>query len=286
MTELSITLIDVGWGDCILVDARDDAGDRRFGLIDCNDYERQRTALAFVKRYFERLGIDWKEVPHNFEWVLLTHGHADHARGLKEMIRTFGTRHFWYPKSVASTTYGVLLDFANRTERVLHHQAIDETKVLSAPEVSFPAELRVLWPNFNQIDPSNENNNSVVLALTLGDTSFVLTGDAEAENWPGIVPRLPPTPTYIQVPHHGGRNGLFAPSGVTPLLDEISSRRTRLVMSSHVVPHGHPHPDVVGVLADRRFIAYRTDLNYHVTLTTNGSRVEVGYTHVSGRLPR
>ena len=25
--------------------ARDDAGDRRFGLIDCNDYERQRTAL-------------------------------------------------------------------------------------------------------------------------------------------------------------------------------------------------------------------------------------------------
>ncbi|MCI0425128.1 MAG: MBL fold metallo-hydrolase [Actinobacteria bacterium] len=285
MGQLSVTLIDVGWGDCVLIDGFDDSGRRRFGLIDCNDYERQRTALAFVKRYFERLGIDWKAQQHNFEWVLLTHGHADHARGLKEMIRTFGTRHFWYPKSVASTTYGVLLDFANRSDRVLNHQAIDETKILGAPEVDFPAELRVLWPNFNEIDTSNENNNSVVLALTLGGTSLVLTGDAEAENWPVIIERLPPSPTYVQVPHHGGRNGIFDPADQTPLLDRISPRRTRLVMSSHVVPHGHPHPDVVAELAGRGFVSYRTDLNYHVTLTSDGSRVRVGYTHVSGRLP-
>jgi hypothetical protein len=31
---------------------------------------------------------------------------------------------------------------------------------------------------------SNENNNSVVLLLTLGQVSFVLTGDAGAESWP------------------------------------------------------------------------------------------------------
>jgi hypothetical protein len=45
MAELSVTLIDVGWGDSILVDSSDDAGNRAFGLVDCNDYERQRTAL-------------------------------------------------------------------------------------------------------------------------------------------------------------------------------------------------------------------------------------------------
>lgn len=285
MPELSVTLIDVGWGDSILVQSTDDSGDHRFGLIDCNDYERQRTALPFVKRHFERLGIDWKDQDHNFEWVLLTHGHADHARGLKEMLRTFGTRHFWYPKSVASTTFGVLLDYANRSVNVLHHQAVDESKILDEPEVTFHAGLRVLWPNFDQIDTSNENNNSVVLAITLGEVSVVCTGDAEAENWPEIIPRLPAHPTYLQVPHHGGRNGVFSPDDETPWLDHLRARNTRLVMSSHVVPHGHPHPDVVTELTNRRFVHYRTDSNYHVTLTTNGDKVRVGYSHVSGRLP-
>lgn len=285
MAKLSITLIDVGWGDSILVDSENDAGDHRFGLIDCNDYERQRTALVFVQRYFERLGIDWREVDHNFEWVLLTHGHADHARGLKEMMRVFGTKHFWYPKSVASTTYGVLLEYANRSTNVVHHQAVDESKMVGAPDVEFHADMRFLWPNWDQIDEDNENNNSVVTSFTVGDTSIVLTGDAEAENWPQIVDRLPSRPTYIQVPHHGGRNGLFDPSDNTPMLDHIRSRTTRLVMSSHVVPHGHPHPDIVSELQDRRFVSYRTDLNYHVTLKSDGEKVQVGYTHVSGRLP-
>jgi beta-lactamase superfamily II metal-dependent hydrolase len=286
MAELSVTLIDVGWGDSILVDSSDDAGNHAFGLVDCNDYERQRTALPFVARYLERRGIPWKANQHNFEWVLLTHGHADHARGLKEMLRTFGTRHFWYPKSVASTTYGVLLDFAGRSNRVLHYQAVDESKILGPPEVNFHAGLRILWPNFDQIDAANENNNSVVLAMTLGEVSIVLTGDAEAENWPAIIPRLPQNTTYLQVPHHGGRNGVFDPHDTTPWLDSLSPKRTRLVMSSHVVPHGHPHPDVVGELASRRFVAYRTDRNYHVTLTSTGDKVTVGYNHASGRLPR
>ena len=153
---------------------------------------------------------------------------------------TFGTTRFWYPKSVASTTYGVLLDFANRSNRVLHHQAVDETKILEEPEVTFHCGMRILWPNFDQIDTDNENNNSVVLALTLGEVTIVLTGDAEAENWPQIVDRLPSHTTYLQVPHHGGRNGLYDPDDGTPWLDRLSPRRTRLVMSSHVVPPLRP----------------------------------------------
>ncbi len=45
-------------------------------------------------------------------------------------------------------------------------------------------------------------------------------------------------------------------------------------------------PAVVAEPADRRFVAYRIDRTYHVTLATNGDRVRVGYSHMSGRLPR
>ena len=86
----------------------------------------------------------------------------------------------------------------------------------------------------------------------------------EAENWPEIVGRLPSHTTYLQVPHHGGRNGLFDPNDGTPWLDHLNPRHTRLVMSSHVVPHGHPHPDVVTELSNRRLgIPDRSQLSPH-----------------------
>ena len=129
MARLTATFIDVGWGDSIFLESEDNAGTRRFALIDCNDYETERSSLIFAKRFFDRQKIDYEQNQPNFEWVLLTHGHADHARGLKRMLAAFGTRHFWYPKSVPSTTYGSLLGYANRSDRVLHHQAIDVTKV-------------------------------------------------------------------------------------------------------------------------------------------------------------
>jgi len=71
-----------------------------------------------VKRFFEREQIDYEASRPNFEWVLLTHGHADHARGMKRMLSLFGTRQFCYPKSVPTTTYGSLLNYANRSDRV------------------------------------------------------------------------------------------------------------------------------------------------------------------------
>jgi beta-lactamase superfamily II metal-dependent hydrolase len=202
---------------------------------------------------------------------------------MKRMLSTFGTRHFWYPKSVASTTFGALLSYANRSNRVQHHQSVDATKILD-PSINFGgASLTVLWPDHDQVDASNENNNSVVLAMTLGGVTFVLTGDAEAENWTTIAPRLPPTLGVFQVPHHGGRNGLFDPADdSTPWLNQLASAATRprLALSSHIRPHGHPHPDVVDALTGANFEAFRTDMHSHLTFSTDGTTVDVQYSHV------
>jgi len=277
VAELSVTLIDVGWGDSILVESVDDAGTRRFGLVDCNDYENERSSLIFVKRRLDRLRIDWEAQQHVFEWVLLTHGHADHARGLKRMMTTFGTRAFWYPKSIGSTTFGTLLHYANRSSNVAHHQAIDATKVLE-PNFGL-VSLAALWPNHDQVDAANENNNSVVLTLTLGNVSFVLTGDSEADNWPAINQRLPATVRVFQVPHHGGRNGVFDHSNGTPWVDHLAATDPLIALSSHLRPHGHPHPDVVAELDGRGLQTFRTDLHYHLTFATDGTDVEVRYSH-------
>jgi competence protein ComEC len=279
MPHLSVTLIDVGWGDSIFVESTDDAGQRRFALVDCNDYETERSSLIYVKRYLHRAGIDFESNRPNFSWALLTHGHADHSRGMKRMLSTFGTRQFWYPKSVASPAYGATLKYASSSNLVLHHQAVDSSKILDPATTDFgDVALTVLWPDYDQVDP-NENNNSVVMAVTLGDVTLVLTGDAEAENWPKIVPRLPPGLKVFQVPHHGGLNGTFDPQGNTPWLDAVDPA-TRTALSSHIRPHGHPHPDVVTELEDRQFEIYRTDIDSHLTFATDGTDVTVQYSHV------
>lgn len=269
--RLSVTLIDVGWGDCILVESENAAGERRYGLIDCNDTKYQQSGLMFVKRFLERNGRrDWKDSRPNFEFVLLTHGHADHARGLKNMMSTFGTKNLWYPKSVASTTHGSLIKFANRsTTSVENHQAIDSTKLLNSLIDFAPVQIELLWPDDGAIDENNENNNSVVLVLALNNVSFVLTGDAEANNWNALVARLPNTVNLFQVPHHGGRNGVFDDADNTPWVNHLSNS-TAIAMSSHIVPHEHPHPDVVNVLNGANFDTRRTDRNYHLRFSTDG----------------
>lgn len=278
MSRLAITLIDVGWGDSIFVESDDDAGNKHYALVDCNDYENERSSLIFVKRFFDRHLVDFENNKPNFEWVLLTHGHADHARGLKRMLKTFGTKNFWYPKSVASTTFGTLLKYANQSSNVVHHQAVDESKILNGTITFGDVSLAILWPNYNQVDQANENNNSVVMTLTLGTVTFVLTGDAEADNWPLILPRLPLTTNVFQHPHHGAFNGLFDAAGNSPWLDQLNGN-TLIVMSSHVRPHGHPHPAVIAELQNQQFSHLRTDQHYHVTVETDGAIVTTTFTH-------
>src|SRR5262249_30413100 len=145
-----------------------------------------------------------------------THAHADHAQGLKRILRDFGTAQFWYPQSSSAAVFlSTLIRFVTRSPRVNHYQTIDSSLVL--PQFG-DATMEVWWPPPNVVS-SNENDNSVVLALALGGITFVVTGDAEADGvWTNIASRIAPTTGFFKVPHHGARNGLFDATNHTPWL--------------------------------------------------------------------
>jgi beta-lactamase superfamily II metal-dependent hydrolase len=111
----------------------------------------------------------------------------------------------------------------------------------------------------------------VVLALTLGQVTFLLTGDCEASNWPQIVGELPNLTglAVFQSPHHGAVNGVFD-GAATPWLDALPAG-TRIAMSSHIRPHNHPAPEVVQELDNRGIEPFRTDRHYHVMFRTDGT---------------
>lgn len=273
MSLLRVTIIDVGCGDSILLESVDSGGARQFALIDSNDTVRLRSSQIFLRRHFEKLGIDPQDKPL-FEFVLLTHEHADHGQGLKTLMREFGTRRFLYPKSVSFGGLAHLLRFAQRSGSVLHHESVDTRKIL--PDLG-EATLEILWPPPDTIDP-DPNENSVVLLVRLGRIAIILSGDAEEKVWGRIAGRIPPDTRFFKVPHHGSRNGTFDSHGGTPWLDHCPLD-TVLGISTHVTPHGLPDADVMGVFAKRAFSVLRTDLHHHLCFETNGRNADFIYSH-------
>ncbi len=273
MSTLSVTLIDVGWGDSIVIESVTDAGERHYALVDCNDTDSNRSSLYFIKRFLERRKVSLSDGARVFDFVLLTHGHSDHASGIQKMMSTFRTDWFWYPKSVEHGGFAKIIRYANRyPSKVARHQAINNTK-------EFPnlgdVQLRALWPPYTAVGPfdaRNENNNSVVLVLTLGQVSLLLSGDCEAGNWDKIVLEFPQIAglAVFQVPHHGAENGLFDAHNNTPWLDALPGG-VQIAMSSHIRPHHHPDPRVIQKLQDRNIEPLRTDLHYHLEFTTDGT---------------
>ena len=277
MSRLRVTLIDVGWGDSAFLEAQDEGGEWHYALVDSNDSATLRSSHIFLKRFFDRQGVRIGSPLKVFDWVLMSHAHADHGQGLKKILADYGTGQFWYPKTEGTALFlTALLRYAHRSRRVEHHQSVDATKTL--PEFG-GASMQILWPKRDEIDRNNENNNSVVLTLTLDDVCFVLTGDAEAEVWEQISTQIPANTRFFKVPHHGSPNGTFDSHHGTPWLDRVS-QSTKLAISCHVSPFPFPHHDVTDVLDQRGEAYFRTDLHYHVTFETDGQDVTVKYSHV------
>lgn len=272
MRSLAVTLIDVGCGDSILVESTDDRGGEYFALVDCNDTINQRSSFTFLKRHFEKKGVPVGD-GHLFDLVLLTHEHADHAQGLKQVLREFGAKRFLYPESVSGSPYAHLLGFAQRSTRVRHHEPIDASKRI--PNLG-DATIKVLWPPRGLIE-SNPNNNSVVLLVRLGSVSVILTGDAEERVWARIASQIPVDTKFFKVPHHGSENGTFDSSGGTLWLSHCPSDAT-LALSTHVVPHKLPDESVLNAFYVNERQCLRTDRHYHIRFETDGVNHSLRYT--------
>lgn len=297
-TSLRVIFIDVGWGDSILLHATDNKGADEFALVDCNDSTNNTSGRIFLKRYFERLGR-WPGTYRVFKYVFTTHAHDDHISGIQSVVRMFGTDELYssHCNSATSIAFANLRRWAQKATRN-HVPVANMVDYLWFNKKSLklgPVTVDVLWPPDRAgkpFDPANENNNSLVLALTLNQVRLVLTGDCEAPNFDTAAAdfvQLPKSRLWmVQAPHHGARNGIFdGPGTKSSFLDQAipkpvtKTRPLPLVgISCHPRPHHHPHADVITEL-DARGIPepFRTDKFYHLMFVSDGKGVTVEYTH-------
>ncbi|MCD4710361.1 MAG: hypothetical protein K8R52_05900 [Bacteroidales bacterium] len=277
MNRLIVTLIDVGWGDSIFIESYDDNGRAHYGLIDSNDTTYQKSSFIFLKRYFERKMIKLPDDKPIFDFIMLSHPHSDHGQGLKHLASEFGTRYFFYSKSLEWSGLATLLRYSNRSGNVEHAEAVNSTKIL---DNLGNTSLSVLWPHYGDVPSDNPNNNSIVLKLELGNVSVLLTGDAEKEVWENIKNSIPSNLRVFKVPHHGSVNGAYDAQGNPCWLNSLPNN-TSLAISAHIKPFNHPHQRVIDMIEENDYRYYRTDRHYHVSFSTDGNDIKIKYSHFS-----
>jgi len=133
------------------------------------------------------------------------------------------------------------------------------------------ARIRVLAPSPEYV-PADiaTNDDSLVLEISYGRRSMLLTGDAEKPIEYDMVANAQLHPvTLLKVGHHGSRT-----SSSEELLSEIAPQFA-IISDGYKNQFHHPHPDVLARLAEHHTAVFRTDQRGLITFRTDGEKVEI-----------
>jgi competence protein ComEC len=260
---LELTSIDVGQGDSHLVVAPSGAT----LLVDGGGIP------AFDPKYKPKLEIGedvvspylWTRRLKQIDAIALTHAHDDHARGLIAILENFRPKELWTGSQPAS---GVWLELREKARtlgvRVIARHAGEEWDWGGT-------SVRVLAPSTGS--PSGRpahNNDSLVLKLTYGKHSFLLTGDIERKVEDELVVSGALTHVdVLKVAHHGSR------TSTTPGLVDMLRPAFAIVSAGRYNSYRHPHPDVMERLDAAHTRVLRTDRSGAITFTSDGKRIFV-----------
>ena len=198
----------------------------------------------------------------SLDLVVMTHLDSDHSRGLLEALDRYSVG------AVLSGPQPPGNEMQAQWEQRLQKHNITPIEMSAGYviELDDGVELHVLNPARNRLF-EDFNNDSIVLRLTYGDVSFLLTADIEEE----AEERLSQSgaelhSTVLKVAHHGSNT-----STTQRFLDAVSPAIV-VVSAGKDNPYGHPAPAVMERLeaAVGAEHVYRTDLQGDVEVVTDG----------------
>jgi competence protein ComEC len=241
---LKTWFIDVGQGDACLLRS---PGGKHY-LYDLGNRD------SLLSDFLRQRGVD------TLEAVLISHPDLDHF-GAFAVLDAYPVKRWYLPETKSPDPA-----WARLTERLDARGAKQET-LLQGDTLEWDGRIgvKVLWPppSFS----ADDNDLSLVLRVSYGASSLLLTGDVEAAGESGLLASgLALRSDLLKVPHHGSRT-----SSALPLLAAVSPRFA--VISCDSLVYGHPHAETLAGLG--HFLpgpgrVLRTDVEGTVAFELNG----------------
>src|SRR4030042_2598663 len=252
--NLKVNFINVGEGDCILIEAPNKINI----LIDGGGTPQSDFDVGskIVVPYLRRKGIN------EVDLLILTHPDLDHLEGLLPVLMEF--------KVDMVLDSGLPCDSSEYQEflSLLLKKGIPYHKAEAGDNFIFSSNLEIflLNPLYDSdfYEESDFNNASIVVKLLYKNADFLFTGDIQeaAEKklmvWQNILQS-----DILKVCHHGS-----ATSTNLEFLDKVNPSIAVITVGKN--SYGHPSQKTIERLEDKNIPIYRTDKDGTITIRTNG----------------
>ncbi len=260
--SLRITVLDVGQGDAIFIACPNG----RTLLVDGGARTPFYDAGAHVILPFLR-AKGYRRV----DTIIVTHPDLDHYGGLRAVVESVEVG------EVLSSGIGSESGSYRAWREAIDRHGIPYRTVVKGDTLASLGGVRGL---FLHPDPlfltgtakPNSNEVSVVLHLSLGEFSMLLTGDIETKGEAATVRRPSMLKsTVLKSPHHGSRS-----SSGTAFLNAVDPEAVAVSAGMNNA-FGHPAPEVIERYRRREAEVFRTDQGGAVMIRSNGRSWDMAY---------
>jgi len=258
---LRATFLDVGQGDCTLVEFPHGKrmlidGGGLYGDFDVGE----KVVAPFL----------WERRILRVDYLVLSHPEPDHYKGLIFIAQHFRPREFWHSGLTSdASSYKELLSIIQK--KGIRMVQVEDGFVRSIGG----ARLEALHPMEGWMPGDRHkrgwvNNNSLVLRMTFGEYTFLFTGDIEGEAETRLLKAGKDLRAHVlKVPHHGSKT-----SSTYSFVKEVSPRYAVFPVGYKNIFH-FPSRRVVSRYESCGCQILRTDLDGAITVTSDGKKLAV-----------